>query len=69
MIRKLPTFKGYTIDMRLQEFRKVPRTRIPEFLPFLSQKGIMLFSEYAKTKKGQKELKRYYANLVEENDT
>lgn len=69
MIRKLPTFKGYTVDMRIQEFRKVPGTRLPEFLPFLSQKGFALFYEYAKTKKGQNELKRYFANLVLENDT
>src|SRR5436309_15924812 len=38
-IRKLKTFNGYTVDLRLQEFRKVPYGKLPEFIAFTSTKG------------------------------
>lgn len=38
-IKILPTFEGYTIDVRLKEFRKVELDQIPEFIPFDSEKG------------------------------
>lgn len=47
-LRRLPEFKGYTIDERLGEFRKVSwRNGEPsiEFVPFLSEKGIKLAEE------------------------
>lgn len=56
MIRILPVFKGYTVDMRLQEFRKVPLNDLPEFVPFLSDKGARLFYEFRQTEEGRKEL-------------
>jgi len=56
MIRILPVFKGYTVDMRLQEFRKVPLNDLPEFVPFLSDKGARLFYEFRQTEEGQKEI-------------
>ncbi len=59
MIRRLPVFKGYTVDMRLQEFRKIPLDRLPEFVPFLSDKGARLFYEFRQTEEGQKEINRF----------
>jgi len=59
MIRKLPVFKGYTVDLRLQEFRKVPLNDLPEFVPLLSDKGARLFYEFRQTEEGQKELNRF----------
>ena len=59
MIRILPVFKGYTVDMRLQEFRKVPLNDLPEFVPFLSDKGAKLFYEFRQTEEGRKELNRF----------
>ncbi len=59
MIRQLPVFKGYTVDMRLQEFRKVPLDDLPEFIPFLSDMGAKLFWEFKQTEEGIKEYNRY----------
>lgn len=42
----LPTFKGYTVDERLKEFRKVPYDKLPEFISFESEKGSQLLTEY-----------------------
>lgn len=56
MIRKLPIFKGYTVDLRLQEFRKIPLTTLPEFIPLMSDKGVKLFYEFRQTEEGQKEI-------------
>lgn len=56
MIRKLPVFKGYTVDLRLQEFRKVPFNDLPEFVPLLSDKGARLFNEFRQTEEGRKEI-------------
>lgn len=66
MIRILPVFKGYTVDMRLQEFRKVPLNDLPEFVPFLSDKGAKLFYEFRQTEEGRKELNRFLGRNDEE---
>jgi hypothetical protein len=42
---KLPTFRGYTVDHRLREFRKVEFGKTLEFIPFDSQKGRQLLQE------------------------
>jgi hypothetical protein len=42
---KLPTFKGYTVDMRLKEFRVLEPGKKPEFLPFNSEQGDLLLAE------------------------
>jgi len=36
---QLPTFKGYTVDMRLREFRKASFGEKIEFIPFDSPEG------------------------------
>ena len=44
---ELPTFRDYTVDMRLEEFRKV--TRDPagiEFISFESTQGRKLLKQY-----------------------
>jgi len=60
MIRRLPVFKGYTVDLRLQEFRKIEPNKLPEFVPLLSDKGARLFKEFRLTEEGQKELDIYW---------
>ena len=60
MIRKLPVFKGYTVDLRLKEFRKIPLNGLAEFVSLLSDKGARLFWEFCQTEEGQKELNHYY---------
>src|SRR5687767_326336 len=42
---QLPTFKGYTVDMRLREFRKATLGEKLEFIPFNSPEGKKLFEE------------------------
>ncbi len=48
MPRKLPTFKGYTFDTRLKEFRKMELGKLPEFIPFGSTEGRKLLEEMRK---------------------
>lgn len=59
MIRVLPVFKGYTVDFRLQEFRKIEIDQLPEFVSMLSDKGAKLFFEFRLTEVGQREFNRY----------
>ena len=40
--RRLPVFRGYTIDVRLREFRKLQYGKKSEFIPFYSEKGFGL---------------------------
>ncbi len=52
MLEKLKTWKGYTVDKRLNEFRKVNYNKksklIIEFVPFNSTKGKKLLLKYNK---------------------
>jgi len=41
----LPTFKGYTVDMRLKEFRRAIPDVTLEFIPFNAPEGKKLFGE------------------------
>jgi hypothetical protein len=41
----LPTFKGYTVDMRLKEFRRAIPDVTLEFIPFNSPEGKKLLEE------------------------
>ena len=41
----LPTFKGYTVDMRLKEFRRAIPDVTLEFIPFNTSKGKQLLEE------------------------
>lgn len=59
MTRTLPIFKGYTVDLQLQEFRKIEAGTLPEFIPLLSDKGARLFNEFKQTQVGQEELDYY----------
>lgn len=66
MMRILPTFRGYTIDCRLQQFRKVARTFTDDqFIDFKSEKGDQLVVAYLKTRAGRRALKdgSFYYNL------
>ncbi len=42
---ELPQFEGYTVDLRLRQFRKITKTRI-EFIDFCSVKGEKIRSRY-----------------------
>jgi hypothetical protein len=44
-VRELQTFKGYTVDFRLRQFRKVPLDAWPEFIEFDSPEGQELCDE------------------------
>jgi hypothetical protein len=44
-IRKLKEFKGYTVDLRLRQFRKVPYDKLPEFIDFDSPGGKRLLAQ------------------------
>ena len=41
----LPTFKGYTVDMRLKEFRRAIPDVTLDFIPFNSPEGKKLIDE------------------------
>jgi hypothetical protein len=44
----LPTYKGYTVDERLKEFRKINYGEMPKFKSFESSYGKKLLSQYRK---------------------
>ena len=44
-VKQLPVFKGYTVDVRLKQFRKVAAQRI-QFLDFASAEGDRLLAQY-----------------------
>ncbi len=64
MIRLLPVFKGYTVDLRLQEFRKIEMDKLPEFIPLLNDKGARLFYEFRRTEEGQSEIDRVLGRKI-----
>jgi hypothetical protein len=49
----LPTFKGYTVDLRLREFRRAIPETVLEFIPFDSPKGKELLVELKFLKQNQ----------------
>lgn len=54
---ELPTFKGYTIDPRLKQFRKVIPQESIEFIDFDSEKGQELLDE----------MREYFSFLYDEH--
>jgi len=48
-IKELTIFKGYTVDTRLRQFRKINKRKF-EFIDFNSKKGRELLLDYEKTK-------------------
>ena len=49
MDNQLPTFKGYTVDVRLREFRKVSSVSEIEFVSFDSPEGDVLLEGFIDT--------------------
>ena len=45
MVTLLPTFKGYTVDLRLREFRSAIPDVVLDFIPFDSPDGKKLLDE------------------------
>ena len=54
---ELPTFKGFTVDKRLRQFRKVSKGCQIEFIDFDSKQGKELLMD----------MKDYFSFLEEEN--
>lgn len=52
VVKELPKFRGYTVDERLREFRKINFGEEPEFIPFDSPKGQELLSEMRANNQG-----------------
>jgi hypothetical protein len=51
MVKKLPEFKGYTVDERLKQFRKVDHKKPSiDFVDFGSEEGKKLLEEYEESK-------------------
>jgi hypothetical protein len=47
MVKELPKFKGYTVDERLRQFRKVDHEKPSiDFVDFDSEEGEKLLDEY-----------------------
>ena len=47
MVKELPKFKGYTVDQRLRQFRKVDKDKPSiDFVNFDSDKDQELLAEY-----------------------
>ena len=46
-LRTLPTFKGYTVDAKLRQFRSAKPDKPMEFIAFDSAKGRELLQELA----------------------
>jgi hypothetical protein len=44
-VRQLKVFRGYTVDIRLQEFRKAEAGKGLVFVPFTSSKGQRLLQQ------------------------
>ena len=44
-VRKLKEYKGYTVDLRLQEFREMKYGKRPQFIPFASLEGRALLAK------------------------
>jgi len=51
MAIQLPTFRGYTVDFRLREFRKAIPDECLEFVAFDSTKGKKLLKQMRKEKR------------------
>lgn len=71
MATKLPEFNGYTVDVRLKQFRKVSNHNSIEFVDFDSKKGKRIFAEYEKMKKELENLTEedfFYINCTMRNN-
>ncbi len=53
-MRELPTWRGYTVDRRLRQLRKVPLDAWPEFIDFDSEEGRRLLDEMLASEDGRR---------------
>lgn len=62
-LQKLPIFEGYTVDIRLKQFRKINNWRI-YFINFYSEKGEKILNRYIKyLNLESKEFKKLISNF------
>lgn len=66
-VRTLQTFKGYTVDFRLKEFRIFPTKGPPEFIDFRSNEGAALVDEMFDKAISNLQTSRYYLTKEEEH--
>lgn len=64
---ELPTFKGYTVDYRLREFRRAEPGKALEFIAFDSEEGKELLEEMRRT--GQTEAKQVSLSHIIHDET
>lgn len=67
MVRELVVFKGYTVDERLGEFRKINFGEMPEFIPFDSPRGQELLRDLAETEHQMKNISRSLTKVIVED--
>lgn len=48
-MKRLPTYRGYIVDVKLREFRKIKYGKTLEFIPFDSEKGDRLLAALIKS--------------------
>jgi hypothetical protein len=58
MACRLPTYRGFFVDMRLREFRSVNAANGLTAIPFASDEGDQLFREWLETPDGKREYRR-----------
>ena len=66
-VRKLKTFKGYTVDLRLLEFRKLEFGKPMQFIAFTSPKGKALLAQMHE--KAMQQARKNLKELVKRLDT
>lgn len=52
LIRRLPVWRGWTVDERLREFRRLDREHGLRFVPFDSAEGAALLVAYRRERAG-----------------
>jgi hypothetical protein len=63
-MRKLPTYKGYTVDVYLRQFRKIERGQPWEIFCFSSDKGDQLLAELIRILPKNHPLNRQIMSIV-----
>ena len=65
MITKLPEWKGYTVDVRLRQFRKVDKINHEiEFVEFDDEQGDDILCDIIKNCKDKEFLSKIYESVV-----
>jgi len=55
MVRKLPTFRGHIVDVKLRQFRTAGKNLRIQFIAFASPEGDTMLNQYVKAFNPKKE--------------